>query len=93
MAAANLLQEFGHEIPERPVAWFGKQQRQKSTREKIEEVRANILRRRLFRVYVLPLINATTGGDERRAEVERAWDEFQQVPVDGLLRRMEAGDG
>src|SRR5215208_1850996 len=39
VAAANLLHEFGHELPQRPPAWFRKQERQRHTRTAIEETK------------------------------------------------------
>src|SRR5215212_11622250 len=35
-AAAMLLLEFGHQIPQRPPAWFRRQQRQRPMRDAIE---------------------------------------------------------
>src|SRR5215207_372348 len=38
VAAADLLHEFGHDIPKRTPAWFRKQERQKPVRDALEEV-------------------------------------------------------
>src|SRR5215213_1389852 len=56
VAAAMLLMEFGHEAPQRPPAWFRKQERQKPRRDAVEQVKMNIVRRRLFRHLILPLV-------------------------------------
>lgn len=85
-AAANLLDEFGYQIPECPRSWFEKNRRQLSVREKIRVARVEVLRRRLFRYALLPLIRASTPDElEFRAEVTRAWQDFQGVPVETLI--------
>lgn len=86
MAAANLLQEFGHPIPERPRHWYAKQERQRPVREQIRRNRAEVLRRRLFAVCMIPVIRATaTDETSYRLEVEEAWRDFQRVPVETML--------
>jgi DNA primase len=79
VAAANLLHEFGHEIPQRPPAWFRKQERQHYTRAAVEETKMNIVRRRLFKHLILPLIDAIEDEEEHNREVDRAWSEFQRL--------------
>src|SRR5215217_2369017 len=78
VAAAMLLMEFGHEVPQRPPAWFRKQERQRHTRTAIEETKKAIVRRRLFKHLILPLINAIEDEEEHSRELERAWSEFQR---------------
>jgi DNA primase len=77
-AAAMLLMEFGHQIPQRPRSWFRKQQRQRHTRTAIEETKKAIVRRRLFRHLILPLIDAIQDEEERNRELDRAWSDFQR---------------
>lgn len=81
MAAAQILDEFGYEIPQRPDPWFRKQERQRSVRDGIETVLREVKRRRLFRWCVLPAIDAIEDENERRQELERAWSDFQRVPL------------
>ncbi len=81
MAAANLLHEFGFEIPVRPESWYAKQKRQQPTRDGIERVRKNIKRRRLFKYIILPIVDTIEDEQERNAELERAWRDFEGVPV------------
>ncbi len=79
MVAANLLHEFGHEIPARPPAWHRKQERQKSVRSAVKHtVKANY-KRQVFKYCILP--NLMLGGDEgeREAEISRVWAEFETV--------------
>jgi DNA primase len=78
-AAAMLLMEFGHQIPQRPRSWFRKQQRQRHTRTAIEETKKAIVRRRLFRHLILPLIDTIEDEEEHNRELDRAWDEFQRL--------------
>ncbi len=89
MAAAFVLEKFGHEIPARPDSWFRKNARQAPVREAIRQRKIEALRRRLFRVMMLPLIEAWTGEADRRAELEAAWEDFRAVPVESLLDRMD----
>jgi DNA primase len=78
-AAAYLLLEFGHEVPRRPPAWYRKQDRQRHTREAIEETKKNIVRRRLFRHLILPLVDAIEDEEERGRELDRAWSDFRRL--------------
>jgi DNA primase len=78
VAAAMLLMEFGHEVPQRPGAWHRKQEHQHHTRGAIEKTRNNIRRRRLFKYLVLPHIDTIEDEEERNQELERAWSDFQR---------------
>lgn len=80
MAAADLLQRFGHPIPERPASWFRKQQRQKPVRVALEEAKVRHLQRRVFRIF-LPLIKEIDDEHERRAETEYLWDAAGEIAV------------
>lgn len=90
-AMIALALEFDVKLPERPRGWHVRQRRQARVRDGIRRVRVEVLRRRLFRTLVLPLIRATTGEDELRREVEAAWAAFESVPVEDLLDRVEDG--
>jgi len=79
VAAAELLLEFGHEVPQRPPAWYRKQERQVNIRDAVEETKKNIVRRRLFKHLILPLINSIEDEDERNEELKRAWSEFRRL--------------
>ena len=79
VAAAMLLVEFGHQVPQRPPAWFRKEERQRHTRTAIEETKKAIVRRRLFRHLILPLIDAIEDEEEHNRELDRAWSEFQRL--------------
>jgi hypothetical protein len=79
VAAANLLMEFGHEVPQRPPAWFRKQERQRHTRAAIEETKKNIVRRRLFQHLILPHVDTIEDEEERNQELDRAWADFKRL--------------
>jgi len=79
MAAAQLLHEFGHEMPKRPPAWFRKQERQTPIRAAIEHVRREILLRRLFKWCILPLLDVIEDEGERRQELKLVWADFREM--------------
>jgi hypothetical protein len=68
------------ELPRRPGRWHRKEARHAHWREEAEKVRANVLRRRLFRLLILPVVNGIEDEEERRTELERAWSEFSAIP-------------
>ena len=87
MAAANLLHEFGHEIPQRPPAWYRKQERQKPVRDAIEQAKIRSAQRRLYRWIFGPPAERLEDLDERAEEMRRAWDDA------GRAARLVAGLG
>lgn len=78
MAAANLLHEFGHAIPERPPAWFRKQERQKPVRDAIEQVKIGSAQRRLMRILE-PFVVRIEDDEERREEALKVWDDLGEM--------------
>jgi hypothetical protein len=72
-AMVSLSLEFGVELPKRPQSWYQRQERQKSIRDGIEQVRIRSLHRRLFRWVFLPMVERIEDPDERREEAERIW--------------------
>jgi DNA primase len=79
VAAAELLHTFGHEIPQRPPAWFRKQERQAPVRAAVEQTRRNIYRRRLFKYCVLPALAHIEDDLEHARELRRAWADFKEL--------------
>ena len=77
VAAANLLHEFGYEIPQRSPAWFRKQERQKPVNDAIEETIKRNFRRRAFKYIVLPCLQLDDSPAEGKAEIAAAWEDFQ----------------
>jgi hypothetical protein len=74
VAAAMLLMEFGHEVPQRPPAWFRKQERQKPIRDAAHEIKVRSAQRRLMRIYA-PLVACIEDASERREEALAGWNE------------------
>jgi hypothetical protein len=78
-AMISLAVEYGVELPQRPQRWHEKEARHARWREEAEKVRANVLRRRLFRLLILPTIDAIENEAAHEAELERAWREFSAI--------------
>ena len=78
VAAAELLMEFGHELPQRPPSYFRKQERQRKVREALDVVRIGRIRRRLMRLE-MQFITKIEDPTERREEAERTWKELWHV--------------
>jgi DNA primase len=74
MAAANLLHEFGHPIPERPKSWYRKQARQKPIRDGIEAAKIHVARCRLYKRFFEPLILASTDEEDRIHDEQLFWE-------------------
>ena len=88
VAAAMLLMEFGLEVPERPPAWFAKQERQKLVRDALEQVRVRSAQRRLMRT-LRPLVASIENLEERREEAQRIWHDLEEAArlvVEGVSR-------
>ena len=73
VAAAEVLMTFGHDVPPRPRSWFARQRRQAPMRSKIEDVRTQVLMRRLFRFVFEPMIAAIDDADERAQMAADLW--------------------
>lgn len=78
-AAAYLLMEFGHEVPQRPPAWWRKQERQRHTRDAVEEAKVRRVQRRLYRWLFAPKIARLEDKDERAEEARMAWEDCGQI--------------
>jgi len=78
VAAAMLLMQFGHEVPQLPPAWFRKQERQKPIRDALERVRIRSARRRLMGAFG-PLLASIEDPEERREETIRIWHDLEEV--------------
>src|SRR5215218_9440165 len=78
VAAATLLMEFGHELPQRPPAWFRKQERRKPVRDALEQVKIRSARRRLMRAFG-PLVASIKNPEERCEETQRIWHDLDEV--------------
>jgi hypothetical protein len=86
-AAADLLHEFGHPIPEQPPAWFAKQDRQARIRDQLKRNKMARVQRRLYRWLYAPIITRFEDEEERREEARIAWEECE------LLARLLVSQG
>jgi hypothetical protein len=78
-AAAMLLMEFGHEVPPRPPAWFRRQKRQKPIRDAIEDVRLEVMMRRLWRWVFEPILADLEDPDERVRLGDELWAKVEPL--------------
>jgi hypothetical protein len=78
-AMVSLAVEYDVELPRRPQRWYEKEARHVSWREEADKVRAEVVRRRIFRLLVLPTVNRIEKEGERREELERAWRDFSSI--------------
>jgi hypothetical protein len=78
-AMIALAVEYDVELPQRPKRWHRKEARHTRWREEAEKVKAELVRRRVFRLLVLPSVNRIEKEDERRQELERAWLDFSAL--------------
>ena len=74
-----LSTRYGIQLPERPPAWFRKQERQAPVRAAIEQTRKGVYRRRLFKYCILPALQHIKGDEEYNRELERTWRDFQEM--------------
>jgi CHC2 zinc finger len=72
-AAAMLLMEFGHEVPQRPPSWFRKQERQRAMRGVIEDARVEVMTRRLWRWIFEPIVAEIEEPTERLEMADELW--------------------
>jgi hypothetical protein len=78
-AMVSLAIEYGVELPRRPQRWYEKEARHVRWREEADKVRAEVVRRRIFRLLVLPTVNRIEMEEERREELIRAWRDFSAI--------------
>jgi DNA primase len=79
LAAAMLLMEFGHEVPPRPPAWFRHQKRHKPIRDAIEDVRLEVMMRRLWRWVFEPILADLEDPDERVRLGDELWAKVEPL--------------
>lgn len=93
-ALVELSTRYGVELPGRPEAWHEKNRRQQPVRDAIGRVKAQVLRRRIFRACILPAITATISEPtEHDAEVQRAWTAFASISDAALVAWYEGKRG
>jgi hypothetical protein len=80
IAAADLLHEFGHEIPKRPSAWFRKQERQKEIRDAIDRERIEHIRLLVFRLIWVPWLKRLPEWSRQEA-TQSAWERSRSIAL------------
>jgi DNA primase len=78
VAAADLLHEFGYEVPQRPPAWFRRQARQRPVRDAVEDAKVRSTQRRLMRIFA-PYVARVENDAERREEANQIWEDLGGV--------------
>jgi len=78
VAAADLLHEFGYEVPQRPPAWFRRQARQRPVRDAVEDAKVRSMQRRLMRIFE-PYVVRVENDAERREEANQIWEDLGGV--------------
>src|SRR5215211_74571 len=75
-AVGYMALEYGVEIPRRPESWFRKQERQAPIRTKIEAAQIHLARRRLYRRFFKPVMEASTAlsVEDRREDEQLLWE-------------------
>jgi len=91
MAAACLLLEFGHPIPERPASWFRKLQRQQPIRNGIEAAKILAARQRLYKRFFEPVILATYDAEDRAHDAQLFWEATGPLAEHLVANMMKAG--
>ena len=84
-AVAWLGHTYGLHLPERPDSWFEKQDRQARLRNQLQQQREMVLKRRLFKIALLPLLE-----DATEAEIRAAWEDFKRISVWTFVKYDEA---
>jgi hypothetical protein len=89
-AAAYLLLEFGHEVPQRPSGWFRKQERQRPVRDAIEQERIEHVRLLVFRLIWVPWLKRLPPWVLEEAEAS-AWKDSLSIAERLYASRMGSG--
>jgi DNA primase len=91
MAAADVLEAFGYDPPQRRSAWYRKQERQASVRDAIAEVQIMSARRRIYRWLFVPILEAFIDPEERTEEAKRIWVATEPIARTLWARRHDGG--
>ena len=91
-AMMSLAVEYGVELPGRTERWHGAQERRVTYLDWAYEVIGEELARRVFKVTVLPFIDAITDPGEREEALERAWERWQRKSWKTIAAAICQGD-
>ena len=90
-AMVALATRYGVELPGRSAGWFDRQKRQAPMRSKIEDVRTQVMMRRLFRFVFEPMLSDIEDEDERVRMGAEVWAEVLPLAVRIAEDRRSAG--
>lgn len=79
VAAATLLREFGHDVPQRQPAWFRKQARQAPVRLALQDAARRRCQRRIYRWLFAPIVARLEDEAERLEEARASWEDAGQI--------------
>jgi hypothetical protein len=91
-AMISLAVEYGVQLPRRSQRWHEAQERRVSYLDWSYEVIGEELARRVFKVTVLPFIDAITDPGEREEALERAWERWQRKSWKTIAAAICQGD-
>jgi hypothetical protein len=91
-AMISLAVEYGVELPRRSQRWHEAQERRVTYLDWSYEVIGEELARRVFKVTVLPFIDAITDPGEREEALERAWERWQRKSWKTIAAAICQGD-
>ena len=88
-AAAFLLMEFGHDVPERPPSHSRKRLRQQSTRDLIAEAQLEAATRRLWRWVFAPILEEIEDEADRKEMARQLWPKVESAAKYLLAKKRE----
>jgi len=88
-AAAMLLMEFGHEVPQRPPAWFRRQERQATARDAIDAERVEHVRLLVYRLIWMPWLRQLPEWVREEA-TQSAWEASRPIALRLYQQRRSA---
>ena len=91
-AMVSLSVEYGVELPRRTERWHEAQERRGTYLDWAYEVIGQELARRVFKVSVLPFIDAIIDQREREEALERAWKRWQRESWRTIAEAVCRGD-
>jgi DNA primase len=91
-AVLSLAVEYGVDLPGRSERWHKAQQRRVTYLDWAYEVIGEELARRVFKVTVLPFIDAIIDQREREQALERAWERWQSKSWKRIAEAVCQGD-
>jgi hypothetical protein len=80
VAAAMLLMEFGHEVPQRPPSWHRRGKRQKEIRDTIDRERIEHIRLLVFRLVWAPWLRRLPEWSREEA-TQSAWERSRSIAL------------